>query len=158
MPTTLGKPYLTTWRGKPPHMLREDHPVWYRFLDVYQEQMIKLYYDCLLGGIFLSKAEENDVFLKSWRMNTAKRADAIAETKTHVWIVEVADNPGLRAIGQLKTYQTLWLRDPVIKKPERMMLVCESVDPDLLDTAAMNGIEVYIYPADPEHPTYGSII
>jgi len=148
MPTTLGQPFLVSWRGRPPHMLKEDVPVWYKFLDRYGNQFEKLYYDCLLGGIYLTPEEENDVFLKSWRINTAKRADAIAETATHVWIVEVADVPGLRAIGQLQTYQAAWIRDPVIKKPEKLVLLCERIDPDLLDACAMNGIEVHVLPAD----------
>ena len=147
MPTTLGRPFSIDWKGRPPHMLREDVPVWYRFLNVYGHKFLKLYYDSLLGGIFLSKAEENDVFLRSWRVNTAKRADAIAERKEQVWIIEVADYPGLRAIGQLQVYRAAWLRDPVIKKPERLLLVSERIDEDLLDACAMHGIDVYLSPA-----------
>lgn len=146
MPTTLGRPFSVNWRGKPPHMLKEDHPVWYRFLSIYGDRFKKLYYDCLLGGIFLSKAEEEDIFLRSWRINTAKRADAIAELDDQVWIIEVADDPGLRAIGQLQVYRTAWLRDPVIEKPERLILISETIDPDLLDAASMHGIDVYLLP------------
>lgn len=147
MPTTLGRPFSIDWKGRPPHMLREDVPVWYRFLKTYGDQFLKLYYDCLLGGIYLSPEEENDIFLRSWRVNTAKRADAIAELEKQVWIIEVADYPGLRAIGQLQVYRAAWLRDPVIKKPERLILVSEHIDADLLDAAAMHGIDVYIMPA-----------
>lgn len=149
MPTTLGRPFTTDWRGKPPHMLQEDVPVWYKFLERYGHRFKKLYYDCLLGGIHLSKAEEDDIYLRVWRQNTAKRADAIAELENEVWIIEVADYPGLRAIGQLQVYRTAWLRDPVIQKPERLILVSERIDPDLLDATAMHGIDVYLLPPEP---------
>ena len=148
MPTTLGRPFSIDWKGRPPHMLREDVPVWYRFLKTYGNQFLKLYYDCLLGGIYLSEEEKNDVMLYSWRVNTAKRADAIAELEKQVWIIEVADDPGLRAIGQLQVYRTAWLRDPVIQKPERLILVAECIGADLLDACAMHGIDVYLMPTN----------
>lgn len=146
MPTTLGRPFSIDWKGRPPHMLREDVPVWYRFLSTYGHKFKKLYYDCLLGGIFLSETDMHDIFLRAWRVNTAKRADAIAELEDQIWIIEVADYPGLRAIGQLQVYRSAWLRDPVIKKPERLVLVSERIDEDLLDACAMHGIDVYLMP------------
>jgi len=111
MPTELGRKYLTTWRGRPPHMQTTDHPVWYRFLDRYGKYFKALYYDCLLGGPFLTEEQYKDSMLRMWRFNTSKRADAIAELEDEVWIIEVADYPGLRAVGQLNVYQTLWIED-----------------------------------------------
>ena len=144
MPTELGQKYAVDWRGTPPHMLRPDHPVWYRFLDRYGYLFTALYYDCLLGGPFMTPEELQDPFKRMWRYNTSKRADAIAETSTEVWIIEVADYPGLRAVGQLNVYQTLWIEDPKIMKPEKMLLVSERIDPDLAAACGRFGILVYI--------------
>ena len=155
MPTTLNKAFSIDWRGQPPHMLQSDVPVWYKFLGRYGHLFKKLYYDCLLGGIHLSPGEEEDIYLRMWRQNTAKRADAIAELEDAVWIIEVADYPGLRAIGQLQVYRSAWLRDPVIPKPERLILVSERIDEDLLDATAMHGIDVYLLPPD-EGPRLGT--
>ena len=118
MPTTLGKPFSINWRGRPPHMLRPDIPVWYRFLEKWGFLFKKLYYDSLLGGPTLTKKEEKDYMKRMWRANNAKRTDAIAETENEVWIIEVADGPGMRAVGQLMVYQSLWFEDPKIIKPE----------------------------------------
>lgn len=144
MPTDLGKKFSIDWRGKPPAMLETDHPVWYRFLDRYGQYFIALYYDCLLGGPFLTPEQAADPFQKMWRRNTAKRADAIAELENEVWIIEVADYPGLRAIGQLEVYQTLWIEDPQIMKPERLVLVSERIDEDLAAACAQRGIQIYL--------------
>ena len=146
MPTELGKPFSIDWRGRPPHMLREDVPVWYSFLEKYGYLFKKLYYDCLLGGMTLTPEEQEDYMLRCWRVNTAKRADAIAELENEVWIIEVADSPGLRAVGQLQVYRTAWIRDVAIKKPEKRLLVCERIDTDLLDACSMYNIQVYILP------------
>lgn len=144
MPTTLGQPYKLTWKGKPPHMLAPDIPVWWRFLEKWGFQYLSVYYDCLLGGPTLTKWEEKDPLKKGWRASLSKRADAIAITKNHVDIIEVSSDPGLRSIGQLQTYHALWLRDPAIPLPERLVMVCEMMDPDLLDAAGMYGLQVYI--------------
>ena len=144
MPTTLGRKYLTDWRGNPPHMLEPDVPVWYRFLERYGEYFKALYYDCLLGGPFLTAEQEADPFQRMWRFNTSKRADAIAELDSEVWIIEVANYPGLRAVGQLQVYQTLWIEDIKIIKPERLVLVAERIDNDLGTACGKFGIQVYL--------------
>lgn len=144
MPTTLGKAYQIDWRGDPPHMLKPDIPVWYRFLAVQGPLIHKLYYDCLVGGEFYTDEQLKDPMTRMWRQNTAKRLDALAEMDTEAWIIEVAADPGLRSLGQLFTYQTLWIRDPQIAKPERLVLVCDTIEKDLLDAAGMRGISVIL--------------
>jgi hypothetical protein len=81
---------------------------------------------------------------RMWRFNTSKRADAIAELENEVWIIEVADYPGLRAVGQLNVYQTLWIEDPPIAKPERLVLVSERIDNDLGAACSRFGIQIYL--------------
>ena len=55
-----------------------------------------------------------------------------------------AADPGLRFLGQIQIYRTLWLRDPPIAKIERPVLVAESIDPDILDAAGMYSVMVFI--------------
>lgn len=144
MPTDLGRPFSLDWRGNPPHMLKQDVPVWYRFLEKWGSDFINVYYDCLLGGPLLTPEEKKDPLAVSWRTINAKRADAIADLENEVWIIEVAPDPGVRIIGQLQTYRALWLRDPKINKIERMVLVSESHNMDLFDAAGMLGILIYL--------------
>jgi len=144
MPTLLGRKYALDWRGDPPHMLKPDIPVWYRFMTVYGHLFINLWYDCLLGAPLLTPQEEKDPLKVMWRHNLARRADAIAETHDRVWIIEVAADPGLRSIGQLLAYRVLWIRDPVIGKPENLILVAATLEPNLMDAASAYGIHLYI--------------
>lgn len=146
MPTTLGRKYSIEWRGAPPHMLATDVPVWYAFLESWGFLFRSLYYDCLLGGTVLVEEDRDDPMKRMWRANTAKRADAIAELTNEVWIIEVAQRPGLRAIGQLITYQYLWQEDPQIEKPEKLVLVAQQFDKDLFAAASKSGILIYAVP------------
>lgn len=144
MPTTLGDRFRIDWRGDPPHMLAPDIPVWYRFLEKWGHLFVALYYDCLLGGPWLTPEEEKDPLKKSWRYTSAKRPDAIAETQDEVWIIEVSANPGLRACGQVIAYQSLWLEDPKILKIERPTLVVETIDTDLGAACARLGVRIFV--------------
>ena len=132
MPTILGRKYSTDWRGKPPHMLQVDIPVWYRFLEKFGGRFISLWYDSFLGAPVLLPEEENDPMKKMWRALTSKRSDAIAELDNEVWIIEVTDYIGMRALGQLLVYHSLWMEDPPIKKPEKLIVVATAVDPNLI--------------------------
>ena len=143
MSTELGRPFEIDWRGDPPHMLKPDVPIWYRWLELYSGPIWKLYYDVSVGGPFLTEAEKLDKMKLMWRKLNAKRIDAFIETLTEVWIIEVSADPGLRSLGQLLTYQVLWIRDPVIRKPEKLILICDTIDNDLLDAAGTHSIQVY---------------
>lgn len=144
MPTELGRSYSGDWRGDPPHMLKVDVPIWYRFLEKYGRPFLKLYYDCLLGGPFLTPLQLEDPYMRDFRAVNSKRADAIAELDNEVWIIEVAKEPGLRALGQVQVYRALWLRDPKIMKPEKVVLVADVINSDLLDAAGMYGVLTFM--------------
>ena len=146
MGTDLGTPFDIYWRGRPPHMLAEDVPVWYRFLETWGHAFERLYYDVCVGGVTLSEERKKDSMWRMWRKTTAKRIDAIGETKDQVWIIEVADRPGLRALGQVQVYRSLWIEDPAIAKPEKMVIVCQTLDTDLGAAAAQNGVLLFVMP------------
>lgn len=144
MPTELGKKYSMMWRGDPPHMLKPDIPVWYRFLAIYGAPFVKLYYDCALGGPSYTSKEMKDPMKKMWRGLLVKRADAIAELEDEAWIIEVSSDPGLRAVGQLLSYGHLWGRDPKINKPVKLVLVSGTIEEDLADVISSYGVLMFI--------------
>lgn len=146
MPTDLGRRYEIDWRGTPPHMLQSDVPVWYRFLEKWGFIFEALYYSCLVGGPWYTEQQLKDPMLRMWRANASKRIDALGETDNEVWIIEVAQYPGMRAIGQVQAYRALWLEDPKIEKIEKVIIVCEHIDTDLIAAATMYGILFYVMP------------
>lgn len=125
-------------------MLPPDIPIWWRFLEKWGHEVKTLYYDCLLGGPFLTPEQELDPVQRSWRHVTSKRPDAIIETEKEVWIIEVSANPGLRAMGQCIAYLALWQEDPKILKPERAVLIVETLDTDLGAACGKFGVQVYV--------------
>jgi hypothetical protein len=118
----------------------QDWPVWERFLVKYGDQIKNLYYNVRVGGKPLDTTNIAPEMVKMWFATTAKRIDAIAEFEKEIWLIEVADNPGLRAVGQLATYVTLYAEDPKFPLPAIAVLVATSIDPDLTKTMALYGM------------------
>jgi hypothetical protein len=112
-------------------MLPADVPLWHRFLDSNAWRYERFYYNVRVGGPDISKLNTDLATAKSWYASTAKRIDVIAEKKNEIWIIEVASNPYIRAVGQCITYPFLWKEDPKIIKPVIMALLCYYIDSDL---------------------------
>jgi len=138
-------------------MLTADIPVWYRFLDVYGHLFKSLYYDCFVGGPWHTAKELEDPMTRMWWANTAKRLDALVELENEIWIIEVTSAPGLRAIGQLQSYRVLYLEDPKFEKLEKMVLVLEHIDTDVVAAAAAYGILCYVMPEKPGEKAWYSL-
>lgn len=131
MPTELGEPFLTSWRGDPQQMLPPDVPLWHKYLDQAARNFIRFYYNVRVGGPDISKIKADLALAKMWYASTAKRIDAIGERSEEIWIIEVAASPYLRAVGQCLSYLFLWNEDPKINKPAKMVLLCYFIDSDL---------------------------
>lgn len=144
MPTFLGEPYSPLWRGKYPHMLPEDYPVWESFLNLNPTLFERIYYDVAVGGILPADKTLPEPLRWSYFKSTAKRIDAIGELKNEIWIIEVANTPGLRATGQLLTYMALWFEDPKIQKPAFGTLIASVVDSDLRKALELYGMRVRV--------------
>jgi hypothetical protein len=123
-------------------MLPADRPVWDAFLNKNPTLFERIYYDVLIGGVVATEPGLTQTEIDMFYHNTAKRIDALAELKDEVWIIEVADRPGLRATGQLLTYLALWLEDPKILKTTRAVLVCSAIDSDLEKAMVFHGVLV----------------
>lgn len=143
MPTTLGKKFDPAFRGKYPQMLEEDWPTWDRFLDLYSDTFLCLYYNVRVGGQINIDPKISNSIAKAWYDSTAKRIDVLGEKENEVWIIEVTTQPGLRAVGQILSYFNLWVLDPKIEKPIVNVLVAEELDPDLEYVLFSSGIKFF---------------
>jgi hypothetical protein len=142
MPTELGPPFETWNTIDPPQMMPEDIPTWQTFRKAFGEIFLHFYYNVKLGGQLLDNQTVTENIRKSWYYSTAKRVDAVGETKDEVWLIEVTENPGIRAIGQCAAYRALWAIDPKINKPAVSVLVVHRIDQDLRFAASVEGVRV----------------
>jgi hypothetical protein len=125
-------------------MLAADLPVWLRFQERFGNVFERFYFDVLVGGPDWETIKHDPAIAKMWWQLKAKKIDVLAEKKDEIWICEIASRPGIRAIGQLTTYRTLWALDPKIDKPAQCYLICDWCDSDLEFTAMVSGIRILL--------------
>jgi hypothetical protein len=72
------------------------------------------------------------------------RLDVLAWNGTQATIIEVEENPGMRAIGQIIGYETFWVRDNrTLPRPRLLLIVAVlNSDPALVATRAGIAVEV----------------
>ncbi|GAH88516.1 unnamed protein product [marine sediment metagenome] len=140
----LGDTYSSSWKGKPPHMLPVDVPVWHDFLDKYGDAYLHFYYDVALS----TKPKPPDLpvgaMLTMWKKSFGKRIDAVGEMRNTVHIIEVTEQAFLRSLGQILVYAELWRVDPPIKKPFLPYIVCRTIDEDVLWTCQAYGVNHHL--------------
>lgn len=146
MPTDIGEPFLTSWRGAPQQMLPPDVPLWHAYLDKHANEFLKFYYNVRVGGPDMTNVISDEALKKMWYASTAKRIDAIGEKKDEIWIIEVAASPYLRAVGQCLSYKFLWEEDPKIDKPAKAVLLCRYLDADLQRVLTHYGVSIITIP------------
>jgi hypothetical protein len=149
MPTELGESFNVAWRGDPQQMLPKDIPLWHTYLEKAAHQFLRFYYNVRVGGPDVSKIKASPELAYQWYASTAKRIDAIGEKEKEIWIIEVASNPYIRAVGQCLSYPFLWNEDPKIDKPAKMILLCYFIDSDLERILKHHGVTI----VTPEKPT-----
>lgn len=142
MPTELGPPFEIFDPIDPPQMLPQDWVIWHKFRKTFGEIFLRFFYNVRVGGQDVQDPSISEPIRKSWYYSTAKRIDAVGETKDEVWIIEVAANPGLRAMGQIMTYQSLWALDPKIQKKGVAVLVVDRIEQDLQFACSVQGVRV----------------
>lgn len=128
-----GKLYSVSWRGRPPHMLEQDLPTWEVFRQKYGSKFRGFYYDVRLSWHITEVPAMPTMMLKFYFSSFTKRIDAVGVTDREYWIIEVATQPHLRAIGQVITYKTLWDEVSTLRDmPAIMVIVGSRIDPDII--------------------------
>lgn len=137
----LGREYDPYWKGRPPHMLVNDVPVWHSFLDAYQKKFKVFYYDVALSIRPQPPQAKTPSLVALWKKTWGKRIDAVGVSDTDVWIIEVATSAFLRSLGQILTYYQLWKVKPPLDLPFFPYIVCRAIDEDVAYTADIYGIK-----------------
>jgi len=127
---------------KYPHMMPADIPVWERFLEAYGDAFIGFDYDVRVGEGIKPPPEVEDEFKKMWRELTKKRIDVVGYRDDYIAVIEVKPYARLSALGQAIAYRELYLRYFSPPQPVRALVVCERVDPDVMEVFEQYDVDV----------------
>lgn len=126
------------------HMLPLERPIWARFLPTIAAEAVSIDYDVHLGtGGFIPPDTPANIRRQALATRR-KRCDAVALFPDRIVIYEVKTRAGMSAYGQVKNYRRLYVEERSPALPVGMAVVCERIEPDILETFAEDGIEVYV--------------
>lgn len=126
---------------KYPHLLTEDALVWDRYLGTHNLTEARFYYDVRVGIGRPVGEEYPDNIRKMATDLSQRRIDVLIEQPDLFTIIEITTTASLKAIGQLAVYRHLFMLDRQPTKPVKTILVCSSMDPDLISFCTTYGLE-----------------
>lgn len=132
--------------SKYPHLLPADIALWDRFLTANPNRFEELYYDIRVGD---GRDPGQDYAPNIRRMAidlSQRRIDAIGITPDEIYIIEISTRPGLKALGQLMAYPTLYAQKYPTNKALRPLLVCEDLEADIRPVLLKLSIPYELYP------------
>lgn len=157
-------------RQRYPGMLPREILIWKNWLYQNSTRFDRYEYNVRLGEGTDPGPSYPDSSRRMWILNSMKRADVIAVKGGHITIIEVEENPGLTAFGQLAGYVALWRQrvqnggspqvhltlgveasfpaDLPLDPNPAVLLVCARVGNDALAVARSSGVAVDVIPTD----------
>lgn len=122
------------------HMSQEEKAIWVRWLQQGGVQYSPFLYDIRVGDGLQMPAGSSGYAIRSAYALTTKRIDALYFDHGHPVIVEVKRRAGLSAVGQLKGYRDLYMRTPGVIDTPTMLLVTDTLQPDMETVLRTEGI------------------
>jgi len=93
------------------HLFGADLELWERFLEEYGDYFDKFEYDIRLGeGVPIDPKWPPKIAYAA-KMLTRKRVDAVGYKDEEIWLFEIKPDASLSAIGQLLSYEALWVKE-----------------------------------------------
>lgn len=136
--------YSYSKRSKYPHMSVADTEIWNRFILKYPEAYERMQYDFHVGDAppfnpFMDDGED-----KNQDMLYRLRIDAIGHNGENVDLIELKPNAGATAIGQIRSYKTLYERDYHDKGKVNMVIITDTLKPNMDFLCTQDGIRLFI--------------
>ncbi len=153
-----------------PGMLLREVLIWKTWQFGNESRFDRYEYNVRLGDGVDPGPTYEDSARKQWILNSMKRVDVVAVKGNFVTLIEVEDNPGLSAIGQVVGYEALWrLRvrrggppdyqkalgvedffpvDLPLDAAPSLLLVVARASNDLLSVAQASGVKVEVVQTD----------
>lgn len=131
-------------RYKYPHLLPSDAAIWDRFILQNPDFFSEIEYDVHVGQGIEIDQDWPDYIATMATTLTQRRIDVVGYKDNQIWIVELKQDPGVGALGQLVAYQSLYLREHTAIERVELCLISNRIDRDLTFLLTKHGIHYYV--------------
>ncbi len=152
-------------RGAYPGLLGTSVDLWVKWLKLYQDKFEAFHYNVRVGAGVRPPVNTTPDMARDWWAQTCLRIDALGEREDQTWVIEIAERPSTKILGQLQLYthitpiyqgQNATRRDIIanrnaedflipsdIRKVIIPALICRYLGSDFAATIAKAGIYVF---------------
>ena len=138
----LGQSRLPVVMPHYPHMMREDTAIWTKFLQTTKTKIKEVWYDVHCGQAVVPNVGATDIERRVSAGVTRKRIDVVAAVGGGVWVIEIKPYANMFALGQIRTYVRLLSKEYALPGEAVPVIICNNVDPDILEDIDDFGILV----------------
>lgn len=128
---------------KYPHMLARDIRIWELFMEQKPDEYLEVAYDVKVGkGVELPDDYPGNMKRDALAL-TRKRIDVVGWRKYGVDVIEVKPEAGLSAVGQVLSYQLLWMLQVPGGGYARALVITDRIGTDMRTLGKGLGFWVY---------------
>lgn len=125
-----------------PHLLAEDTEVWTAYLKDPVAPIKEVWYDVHVGEPVKVLDETDELSRRVAAGVSRKRIDVICRVGGGFWVVEIKPFGSMLALGQVLSYTRLFIAEYAPDGEVWPVIVCNNVDPDLVDDFEAAGVAV----------------
>ena len=131
MKPELSIPFPSDWQGIPPGMPSGDYMIWLRWQEKAAVLFDRIYFNVRVGEP-VPVAEDLPSEIKEMAVALSRRRIDVVGEKGSDWaLVELKQDAGAEALGQILMYKALWLSDPPDSRPVSLIIVTNSINKDM---------------------------
>lgn len=145
--TNLAK-RMQSERAKFPGMLPREILIFKNWLKLHEWEYDRLDYNTRIGSGNDPGPTWPDYVRQQAIANTQLRIDAIAWKGNEPTLIEVKDRAGAAAIGQIVTYEAVWLKDNPGSPPPKLLIVTNRIQHNILPVLQKAGVGLDQVPTD----------
>jgi len=131
-----------------PHMSVYDCAVWRCFLATGFAEFDSIEYDVTVGGKSARHVRREGDLVEMWERLLRKRIDVVGFRAVDTWITEVKPLASMSALGQVLSYERLYLAEHPDTKNPRKVVVCARVDEDVEESFNYFGVSLVVVNSD----------
>lgn len=121
-----------------------DVAIWERYIEKYPDAYDKVQYDFWVGSPPPFNPIVNEATEGSADGLYRRKIDVVGYKNDTIDIIEVKPRAGASAIGQVKGYKRLFVRDEKPKKEPQAIILTDILDVDMLDLTRGEGVLLFI--------------
>lgn len=127
-----------------PHLSPAEAAIWHRYISKYPDAFERVAYDVKVGTVPEFVLNQDDPAIRKQANLYQYKVDVVAEKGGTIFIIELKQGATMRAIGQVKGYGKLYLRDINSNAKVQHVIITDVLMPDMESLTAAEDVALVV--------------